>query len=183
MRVEPRLDEVVNGKRGMLKGIQLCLDHQCLVSAVTLIFSAIDALAALTRPAAQSKTDRCVFIQWAERYLVPAASLGCSAIDLYAARCGVLHLYSSESNLAVQGTARQLVYQWRSGPAVDAVFEVPAGALVVQVEALHRVFKNAVRQFIIDAEVDGVVNKNVTHHLRSLLCYEPFPNLAVTIAA
>lgn len=50
MLVDADLDEIITGKRGMLRGIDACLETQCLVSAVALIYSTIDALSALTRP-------------------------------------------------------------------------------------------------------------------------------------
>lgn len=50
MLVDADLDEIITGKRGMLSGIDGCLETQCFVSAVALIYSTIDALSALTRP-------------------------------------------------------------------------------------------------------------------------------------
>lgn len=182
MRVEPRLDEVLNGERGMLKGIELCLERECLVSAVTLLFSAVDALSALTRATTQGKTDSEVFKSWCDRYLQPSANIRCSATDLYAARCGVLHLYSAESDLASRGIACRLVYQWRAGPRADAKVALPKDALVVEVESLFQVFKRGAHQFMIDSETDPEVRTRVQHHLRTMLCYEPFPTLSATVA-
>jgi hypothetical protein len=36
MLVDPKLEEVTFGARGMLSGIDACLDTECLVSAVTI---------------------------------------------------------------------------------------------------------------------------------------------------
>jgi len=58
MQIPPQLDEIVNGQRGILRGIEICLENQCLVSGVALIFSAIDSLAALTRSVQDSDTSR-----------------------------------------------------------------------------------------------------------------------------
>lgn len=38
--------------------------------------------------------------------------LDCTAIDLYAARCAVLHTLTSESDLSSQGIARRVAYSW-----------------------------------------------------------------------
>src|SRR5690242_2714284 len=99
MRVDPTLDEVLNGPRGMLAGIDACLKAECLVSGVALIFAAVDALSALTRPAYASETTRAVYIDWVRRYLLPESNIHCTAEDLYGARCGVLHTYNTESRL------------------------------------------------------------------------------------
>lgn len=119
MLVEPRLDKVVNGQRGMLAGIRSCLQSQCLVSAVTLIFSSIDALAALTRPVGQGRTNGGVFKDWVTRYVKPEESLGCTAENLWSARCGVVHLYGPDSELTANNRARRIFYRWREGPAAD----------------------------------------------------------------
>ncbi len=48
MRIEPELDEVVNGPRGMLRGIEACLTSE-MFGLGRCAFSGIDSLAALTR--------------------------------------------------------------------------------------------------------------------------------------
>ncbi len=183
MRIEPRLDEIVNGERGMLRGIDVCLERQCLVSAVSLLFGAIDALSALTRPTTNPDTDHDVFEAWVKRYLLPGSALDCGAEDLYAARCGVLHTYGADSRLARQGRARPLVYQWRHGPAADVAAPLPPDAIVVEVEALHNAFRKAVAMFLDASEKEDPVRESVQHHLPSLLCYTPWPRLSVHVAA
>src|ERR1700682_2492170 len=125
MRIEPELDEVVNGQRGILRGIEICLASECLVSGVALIFSGIDSLAALTRPVEAQNTSRSVFIKWVETHLLPGSGLTCTALDLYTARCGVLHTHAAESDLQRQGEAKPLVYEWRHGPPGAARVPVP----------------------------------------------------------
>lgn len=177
MLVDAKLDEVVNGPRGMLVGIRACLQSQCLISAVTLMFSSLDALAALTRPLGQPSTNGAVFKAWITRFIKPDSSLGCSAEDLWGARCGVLHLYSPDSDLSAQNKVRRIYYQWNAGPAVDVVRTIPSDALVIAVEVLHRAVEDAIRDFIFASEADEEVKKKVRAHLPSMLCYEPFPAL------
>ena len=183
MRVEPRLNEVVRGARGMLSGIQVVLDAECLVSAVALMFAAMDSLAALTRPVDATDTSKTVFIEWADKYLHPSEKLGCTSTDLYAARCGVLHTHSPESRLEREGKARRLVYEWRQGPSADSAVPLSPDALVIEVEALHRALREAVRLFLIDAETDPATRERMKHHLPSMLCYAPWPRLESVVAA
>lgn len=183
MRIDPELDEIVNGKRGMLRAIEVCLSEQCLVSAITLIFATIDALAALTRPLDHARTTRTVFLDWVDRYLKPQKQLKCNALDLYSARCAVLHTYSTESDLTRQGKANAIVYEWRSGPPADASAPLPEGALTLVVEDLHQAFQKAVHKFIIASEMEPQVRAIVRHHLRTLLCYRPWPQLIAHAAA
>jgi len=52
------------------------------------------------------------FCNWVERYLFPQRRLACSAPELYAARCGVLHTFTADSRMARRGDARRVVYAW-----------------------------------------------------------------------
>ena len=183
MRIEPELDEVINGARGMLRGIDVALEAQCLVSGVGLIFATIDSLAALSRPENQESSTRRDFLTWSDRYVRPDASLGCSSVDLYAARCGVLHTYSAESDLARGRKARRLVYEWKAGPKADTSVPLPAGSIIVEVEALRDAVLRATAEFLLDSQTDPVVSPRVKHHLPSLLCYAPWPRLEVQVAA
>jgi len=183
MRIPPDLDEVVHGKRGMLRGIQVCVRAQCLVSAVSLVYSTIDALAALTRPACKKDTDRQTFIGWIEKYVLAKSELGFTAQDAYAARCGVLHAYSHGSRMARRGKARPLVYRWRKGPSADQVAPLPAEAIEVAVEDLVSALKEGIRLFLIDVEMNPDLKKTVLSHLKEALCYRPWPPLKAHVAA
>jgi hypothetical protein len=183
MRIEPKLDEVVNGDRGMLRGIDVALQAECLVSAVGLMFAALDSLAALARPVEQPSTTRAAFLEWSEKYLRPSECLRCTSLDLYAARCGVLHTYSADSDLEREGKARRLIYEWRTGPKADAVLPLPDSAIVIEVEALRDAILEATRNFLVDSEMHPATRERVQRHLPSLLCYAPWPRLEVDIAA
>ena len=183
MLVDPKLEEVVIGPRGMLPGIQSCLDQQCLVSAITLMFATIDALAALTRPTTQPETDGNTFRVWAARFLQPDQRVGCTVQDLWGARCGVLHTYSPEAARAKQYGARRVYYQWREGPAADAGRTLPLGSIVVIVEDLHIALSNAAHDYMAEVGIDADLQARLTAHLPSLLCYEPFDMRVATAPA
>ncbi len=174
MLIHPKLNEIVNGKRGMLEGIQTCMVSECLVSAVTLMFSTIDALAALTRPPDNRSTDRTVFKAWATEYLEPQSNLKCSSDDLWGARCGVLHLYSPESSSSFNGTAKPIYYQWAAGPTTGTARSIPQGSIVIEVETLHKAVKTGIKEFMQNIETDEGLRIKVDGHLAQLLCYVPF---------
>ena len=183
MRIEPDLDKVIFGQRGMLRAIEVCLDSECLVGAVSLIFVSMDALAALTRPKTATRATRQEFINWVEKYVEPSETLACSPLDLYAARCSVLHTYGTESDLSQQEKARPIVYEWRRGPSADASLSLPPRALVLVVDQLHEVFCKAVQHFLDDAETNPNLESLIKHHLKTMLCYRPWPQLVAYRAA
>ena len=173
MLTTPTLHEVVQGPRGMLRGIEAALGTQCMVSAVTLCYATIDAVAALSRPEGQRETSRSVFIEWVDTYLLPADGLTCNAIDLYGARCGVLHTYRPDSGLSAAGEARPIFYQWRDGPPAAYERDLPANALVVNVESLVQAVRAGAEKFAAAERTNPQLSERIARHMRDLLCYVP----------
>jgi hypothetical protein len=58
-------------------------------------------------------------MKWVDDYLLKAKPLECTPLDLYAARCGLLHTFSPDSRLSSQGKARRICYAWGTGRAQD----------------------------------------------------------------
>jgi hypothetical protein len=81
--------------------------------ALILIYAGIDTAGWLAS-AKPSVEVRCRFCRWVERWLLPAKPLGCTALDLYGARCGILHTFTSDSDLSRQGKARRICYAFGS---------------------------------------------------------------------
>lgn len=131
------------GPRGIKEGIQLTLRAGHLSATVTLVYSAIDAVAALCRSAEAQQTSRKDFVDWCERYLHVPAPVRLTGLDWYAARCGVLHTYSAESVLSRKGSVRLIGYRG-GGTAPGWVKEVDNGfvdsLVMVQVEQLAEAF-------------------------------------------
>lgn len=173
MLTTPTLHEVAQGHRGMLRGIEAALDAQCMVSAVTLCYATIDALSALSRPEDQRDTNRTVFIDWIDSYLLPAPGLECTAIDLYGARCGILHTYRPESALSVAGDAPPIFYQWRDGPPAAYERDLPDNALVINVESLVQAVRTGAEKFAAAERANRQLSERITHHMGDLLCYVP----------
>ncbi len=73
----------------IIKAIDLCISTKFYTSALKLIYAAIDNLAYLmTNHQTVKKPD---FIRWVDSFLLPLSGLNCTAKELYAARCGLLH--------------------------------------------------------------------------------------------
>ena len=91
----------------------------------------------------------------------------------------MLHLYSAESDLSAQNRARQIYYQWKTGPSVNTKRTIPAGALVIEVDALVSAVEQSIHRFIAASETDAQTKASVKAHLPSMLCYEPHPAQAM----
>jgi hypothetical protein len=182
MLVDPQLDEIVNGERGMLRGIDACMSAQCLVSAVSLMYSAIDSVAALARDETKVENDSRDFIDWVEKYLDPRNGLGCTSRDLWAARCAILHTYGFESHEVRAGTAKALFYAWQDGPRPPSA-KIPGNAIILVMERLREELGAALGRFLNDAEVDRKLKSRVEHNRHTLLCYKPWSAITVHVAA
>jgi hypothetical protein len=98
-------------------GIDACIEKKAFAPALILIYSAIDTTGWLDSKAEFSTRDD--FIEWVDKYLLKAKPLKCTAIDLYAARCGVLHTFTSCSRLSSVGKANIIFYAWGKANAED----------------------------------------------------------------
>ena len=78
------------------------------VQALVLLYSAIDTLAWSTRD--QGDVTRSDFCAWVSSYMDPEQRLACTAADLYAARCALVHSGAAESRMSREGQAAEIWY-------------------------------------------------------------------------
>jgi hypothetical protein len=148
----------------LMSGIDTCLERNLKGSALTLIYSTIDTAGWLDTD--QTFTTRHGFINWTEKYLLTAKPLACTAIDLYAARCGLLHTFTPDSQLSASGQARRLCYAWGTAKVEDVqrLIDVTNGNQIyaaVHVDELHEALKLGLLAFVDDIENDQPRNARV----------------------
>lgn len=185
MMTNPNLDKVWRGERGMRVGIRACENAKCVVSALTLIYSAVDALAALTRKATGTRATRKEFLDWVEAYLIPELGGDISPLDVYGARCGVVHTYGPNSDLSNSGAAKVIIYKWRTGHRPDdpILAQRAKSATVIEIENLIEALDRAVNNFEVHIENDKELRGRVEQNVAELLCYEPWRPVVIYVAA
>jgi hypothetical protein len=138
--------------------VRQCLDDGLPEAALTLLYSGIDTLGLLNAPTGTTDASRSTFIDWCERYVVPRLSstdvTTPTPKDLYAARCGVLHTSTAESNHGREGDVRELWYTFRGKAAVNLVPNTPKPPLLVEIERLVGAFEEGSRAFVADLSED-----------------------------
>ena len=87
-----------------------CYRHDLLMPCLVLLYSGIDVAASLEPSSGNGVGDR--FEKWVDRYMLQGNSLPCTARELYAARCAVVHTYTPDSNLSKAGKARVIGYAY-----------------------------------------------------------------------
>ncbi len=128
---------------GVKRGINVCLESECFGSAVILILSGIDTMANLSMPVGQVDVTRDDFVRWCDRYIRFRGSEQLTGLELYSARCGMLHTYTVESRLTRSGQCRKLVYMDRSVPEIRYSRRIDPSVALVSIEASQRRFLTA----------------------------------------
>lgn len=92
------LENIIN--EGVLRGISVALDNKCYGSSVVLIYAGIDAMAFLSMPDKQEDVTRKDFVDWVDAFLKFNSANEVSGLELYGARCGMVHNYGVFSRLS-----------------------------------------------------------------------------------
>lgn len=156
----------------LLDAIDLCRQHQLVTPCLLLLYATIDINSSLDRDAAHQDVQRSDFLRWVNTYLLPDPALQCSAVDLYAARCSLLHTYSAESRLSREGEAVQVWYAWGNRSADElqqAIDTRGTAAVAVHVDGLIAALRKGIEQFLITIESDPARDALVTQRLRQVL--------------
>ncbi|MEQ8924324.1 MAG: hypothetical protein RLO81_00850 [Fulvivirga sp.] len=98
----------------IIESIENAIKDEKIITALILLFSAIDSFSNLVNR--EKARGRNVFIKWTEEWMLKNTSIECSSVDLYAARCGILHGFISESDLSNKKEAKQILYAFGEVP-------------------------------------------------------------------
>ena len=144
---------IENNFNELAEAIQLILSAKKHLPALILIYSAIDLLAWLNRPQSHPDVVKSDFISWVDQFMLPQSGLLCSAIDLYSARCGIVHSYQAESKLTRENKVKQIWYAWGKGDANRLMNRIDQAkrneiAVAVQVEGLLDALKKGFNNFL-----------------------------------
>ena len=90
----------------LVSAIQLTFDSKKQLPTLILLYSTIDILAWLNKPSTHPDVAKSDFISWVDRFFLQGTNLQCSSVELYAARCGIVHSYTAESKLSREGKAK-----------------------------------------------------------------------------
>lgn len=144
---------------------------------LVIIYSAIDTFGLLAAPPNQVSSTGDSFKNWVKKYIVtPNTNIEFNEIDLWGARCAVLHTFTAGSDLSRKGQAKELVYYGgdptsQAAKQIDAqVRAMPGGNhLPVHFETLYSAFIQAIRPFISDLENLCTSDANAKERLKNVL--------------
>jgi hypothetical protein len=119
----------------LFEAIDLMVEQQRALAALILTYAGIDAIAALERR--PDETSRAAFLRWTESFLLRDGRLPCTALELYGARCGLLHSFSADSTLSRKGEVRRVAYARGHSVSRGALAEMVRRQQATDVVALH----------------------------------------------
>ncbi len=138
--------------------IDLCIEKRFFMPSLILIYSGIDALASLNRSEEKETVTRSDFKKWCTDYLLPSSNLTCTATDLYAARCGILHTNMAVSDLSKKDEASELIYYIGDISEQQSTYEkiidekYPRKTIIVDIVNLGKAFKSSYFTFAEELE-------------------------------
>lgn len=95
----------------MFEAAELCRQRALDVPMLVLIYTALDTLAWALYGNKVSKVS-LRFILLCDEYVLPGTNIQCTALELYSARCSILHSLGWESDLSKAGKARSVFYSF-----------------------------------------------------------------------
>ena len=143
----------------IITAIDYCISDKLIMPALVLIYSAIDSVSWI----ASDNEDQSVgerFQSWVNEWMLQKYPLPCTAIELYAARCGILHTLTPDSDLTTKKGVRRLSYAWGKAQQKDLDESIKLvkypGIVAVHVNDIVSSFENGFTDFIEALETDKV---------------------------
>jgi hypothetical protein len=143
----------------IITAIDYCISEKLIMLASVLIYSAIDSVSWIASDnGQQTVSDR--FQTWVNAWMLQKYPLPCTALELYAARCGILHTFTPESDLTKTKGVRRISYAWGKAQQKDLDESIKLtnypGIVAVHVNDIVASFKNGFTDYIDALETDNV---------------------------
>lgn len=161
----------------LVDSIDSCLQQKRILPCLILVYSGIEIIARMdSKP---NEPTRSYFTRWVDRYILAKGHFTATALDLYAARCGVVHALSPDSDLYRDGKARRICYAWGNADVValgDAISTLEADLVSIQLDKLVEAFRYGIAEFM-----DDLTNDEIARARAREVREEWFTELAPTV--
>ena len=165
-----------------VQAIAILREHGLSSHSLVQIYAAIDTVGLLAADESIDRATSKTFCAWVDKYLIKQDGVNFTSLDLWSARCAVLHTFTTSSDITRAGGARELVYYQDSGQGKLDLFKEFAAIyengryVAVDLVALELALLRALREFYTDLERVPVSAK-MTERLRQIL-QQHFPTPA-----
>jgi hypothetical protein len=135
------------------------------LAALILIYSTVDSLAFLSTKAGKADVERSDFVGWVDKYMKPQR-LGVTSLDLYAARCGVVHALKAESSLYRRRKARLVFYAWGDRQPIQP--DLNSDWVMLHLNDLASALIEGTKAFLGEIQKDSQRSKVVSEKLKKV---------------
>ena len=161
---------------GFVAEIKKCEEAGATMSAVAMAYVCIDTMAYLSLPEGKETQGRADFISWVDTYLEchedqPYKYRG---LDVYGARCAVLHAYGAEANFH-EKNPDAIKYGYHNGGEHQYNPEVDEHLVIIGTASFINDVVTAVDTFLKNCQEDAELRQVVGTRLPKVLANLPFP--------
>jgi hypothetical protein len=160
------IDTLLKNFTQLTTAIITCIEVKLQVPTLILLYSSLDIMGYLNMPKERSHNTPQDFYIWVEKYYLPnIGNEKCHAIDLYSARCGLLHSMSYESNLTRDKVAKGIMYAWGNASAnvlERVVEEMQKDLIVLHINDMEKALRIGLENFLKDISSDEEKLKLIT---------------------
>ena len=139
--------------------IDSCFKKELFTPGLILLHSSIHVMAWLDRKKTHKDVKASDFIRWVKNYVLPNLNTPCKPIDLYSARCSLVHSYTAQSRLSRGREAKEICYAWGPKRAKELQFlfnqSSKKGIIVLDIGEFFAAFQKGVQDFIVSIQTDS----------------------------
>ena len=140
------------------------IQDEHILPALILIYSSIDSASFLATKSPLEPVNKR-FKDWVKKWMFTVNKLPCTPEELYSARCGVVHTFTSSSNLTMNKKVRHVAYAWGSADykklqkSLD--YHHSNKVVAVQVEDLFESFQQGLAKFFEVASTNNSLSEQL----------------------
>jgi len=157
-----------------LDALATCINAGLPEASLTLIYSGIDTFGLLNAPPGDLDATGDTYKKWCEKYVLTRLQSvdgePVTAVDLWAARCGVLHTSTPLSKLEREGKAHQIWYKFLGKVGVNFIMNAKLKPFGLDIHQFAMAFKQGGLAFLADLQQDQTAletaNARAQHFLR-----------------
>lgn len=135
----------------LLMAIKYCIEKRLFLPGLILLYSGIDVFAWLNRAESQQDVHQRDFEEFVNKYILPDSGIRCDSVDLYSARCGIVHSFTAESRKVRKGKAKRILYAWGKARAENFQelidFSGNSSTITLHINKLYEAFLMAISRF------------------------------------
>lgn len=142
-----------------IRATEICIAENLIIPALILIYSSIDSTSWLASDDDNQPVAKR-FQSWVDNWMLKKFNLPCTAIELYAARCGILHTLTPTANLNDKKGIRQISYAWGTTKQEDLDKTIKLidnqQYVAVHINDIFFSFRNGLYEYLEEIEKDAI---------------------------